>query len=126
MNFVFTDPVIQHFIVLAQQQPAPRPQSPLFLWGMILFIFAFFYLFIIRPQARQAKERQAMLSSVQKGNRVLFGGGIIGTVANLKENTVTIKVGDNIKLEVVRGAISRVIEKDDKLTDDPHAPGSNK
>ena len=69
------------------------------------------YLMLIRPQRRKEKERQALLSAVKSGDRVLFGGGIIGIVANVKEKTLVIKVGEKNRLEVIRGAVTQVLDK---------------
>jgi preprotein translocase subunit YajC len=63
---------------------------------------------------RREKERKAMLEQVKSGERVLFSGGIIGTVTNIKDDTVMIKVAENVKIEVARGAIIKVLEKGEK------------
>ena len=66
---------------------------------------------LIRPQKRREKERQALLGAVKTGDRVLFGGGMLGVVANVKEKTLIIKIADNVKIEIVRGAVSQVLDK---------------
>jgi preprotein translocase YajC subunit len=63
------------------------------------------------PQRRREKERQQLLEAIKTGDRVLFGGGIIGVVTNVKEKTYVIKVADKTKLEVVRGAVTQVLDK---------------
>jgi preprotein translocase subunit YajC len=87
---------------------APQ-QSPVFMFGWLAIMIAIFYLMLIRPQRRKEKERQALLQAVKTGDRVLFGGGIIGIVANVKEKTLVIKVAEKTKLEVLRGAVSQVL-----------------
>ena len=74
-------------------------------------IFAIFYFLLIRPQQRQRREREAMLGAVKKGDRVVTTGGLHGTVFGLSENTVTLRVGDGVKLEFDRSAIGRIVEK---------------
>jgi preprotein translocase subunit YajC len=59
-----------------------------------------------------------MIENVKSGARVMFSGGIIGTVTNVKEHTFIIRVADNTKIEVARGAVSRVLEKGEKPADD--------
>jgi len=81
----------------------------------MIIIFAIFYFMLIRPQQRKEKERREMIKAVKTGDRVLFGGGILGTVANVKDTTLTVKVADNVKFEIVRAAVSRVLGKDDKV-----------
>ena len=88
-----------------------QAQSPMFMFGWLAIMIAMFYFMLIRPQRRKEKERQALLSAVKSGDRVLFGGGIIGIVANVKEKTLVIKVGDKNRLEVIRGAVTQVLDK---------------
>lgn len=89
-------------------QPA---QSPIFMFGWLGIMIALFYFMLIRPQRRREKERQQLLNAIKSGDRVLFGGGIIGVIANVKEKTYVIKIADKTKLEVVRGAVTQVLEK---------------
>jgi len=86
-------------------------QSPYFMIGWLVIMMAIFYMLFMRPQQRREKERRAMLEGIRSGDRVIFSGGIIGIVTNVKEKTFVIKVADNVKVEVIRGAVSRVIEK---------------
>lgn len=77
---------------------------------LIMFgaIFAIFYFMIIRPQQKKAKEREKMLSEIQKGDKIVTGGGIHGTVAGLDEKTCLIDVGNNIKIKFERSAIASI------------------
>ncbi len=81
-----------------------------FVW--IAIMIAIFYVMIIRPQRRRDKERLDLLKQIKTGDRVLFSGGIIGVVANAKEKTFTIKIADKTKIEVLRGAVTQVLDKD--------------
>jgi preprotein translocase subunit YajC len=82
---------------------------------LIMFgaIFAIFYFMIIRPQQKRAKEREKLLSAVQKGDKVVLSSGMHGTVAGLEEKTVLIDAGNNIKIKFERSAIATVL-KDEK------------
>jgi preprotein translocase subunit YajC len=71
-------------------------------------IIVIFYFFIIRPQNKKQKETQKMLSAIKKGDRVVTIGGLHGTIQNVKESTVVIKVDDNARLEFSRSAIASV------------------
>ena len=84
----------------------------------MLIIFGIFYFMLIRPQQRKEKERKKMITELKTGARVMFGGGIIGVIANVKEYTFMIKIADGVKVEVSRSAVSRVIEKGEKAVDD--------
>ena len=74
-------------------------------------IFAIFYFFIIRPQRRQRDEHQKLLDSLQKGDRIVTSGGIIGEVVYLKEAEVTIKSGE-AKLVVLRSNIATITNRE--------------
>lgn len=74
-------------------------------------IFAIFYFLLIRPQQRQKKEREAMLASVRKGDRVVTTGGLHGTVVGLNEQIVTLKVADQVRLDFDRSALGRVVTR---------------
>jgi len=82
-----------------------------FISTIIMFgaIFLIFYFMIIRPQQKRSKEREKMLSNIQKGDKVVTSGGLHGTIAGLDEKTVLLQVGDNIKLKFERSAISSVV-----------------
>jgi preprotein translocase subunit YajC len=85
--------------------------------GYMAIIFALFYFMMIRPQMKKEKERKKMIAEIKTGDRVVFSGGILGSVANVKEQTFVIKIADNVKIEVARGAVARVIEKDEQVGD---------
>jgi preprotein translocase subunit YajC len=83
--------------------------SPMSLIFMIVAIFAVMYFLMIRPQQRQKKQQQDLLSRLTKGDKVITAGGIHGTIAGVKDNTVIVKIADNVKVEVNRSAISQVV-----------------
>jgi preprotein translocase subunit YajC len=99
------------FVAQAGQQPA----NPLGFAVPMIIIFAIFYFMMIRPQQRKEKDRRKMIDEVKTGARVMFSGGILGTVTNVKENTFMVKIADKVKVEVARGAVSRVLEKGEKV-----------
>ena len=74
----------------------------------LVLIFVIFYLFLIRPQNKKQKETEKMINALKKGDKVITIGGIHGTVSSVKENTVIVKVDDDVKLEFNRTAISTV------------------
>ncbi len=82
-----------------------------FISTIIMFgaIFLIFYFMIIRPQQKRAKEREKMLSNIQKGDKIVTSGGLHATIAGLDEKTVLLQVGDNVKLKFERSAISSII-----------------
>jgi len=73
-------------------------------------IFAIFYFLLIRPQQKTKRDRESMLASVKKGDRVVTSSGLHGTVIGLGEHTVTLRVADQVKLEFDRAALGRIVE----------------
>ena len=105
-------------LTIAQAAPTAAPAgSPLQFPIMMVILFAIMYFRMIRPQRRREKERKEMIASVKSGARVLLTSGIIGEVINVKENTLIVKIADNTKVEVVRAAISQILEKDEMPTE---------
>lgn len=78
----------------------------------LALIFVVFYFFLIRPQQTKAKQQRAMLDAIRRGDRVVTGGGLIGTVAKVVSNEeVLIDLADNVRVKVVRSTISSVLAK---------------
>ncbi len=79
----------------------------------LILIFAAFYFLLIRPQQRKAKHHREMLVRLRRGDKVLTGGGIIGTVTRVKdgENELTIEIAEGVKVTVARGTITDVLNK---------------
>ncbi len=75
---------------------------------MFGLIFVIFYFMIIRPQQKRAKERQALLDSVKKGDKIITSGGMHGKVINIDETTILVEVADNVKIKVERSAVTGV------------------
>ena len=87
------------------QQPAPNPLAMLFPFVMM---FGIFYLLVFRPQAKVRKDHERMLKGIKKHDEVVTTGGIFGTVVNVKPETVTVRVDENVRLEVEKSAIARL------------------
>jgi preprotein translocase subunit YajC len=98
-------------LTIAEAAPAATPAgSPLQFPIMMVILFGIMYFMMIRPQKRREKERKEMIASVKTGCRVLLTSGIIGEIINVKESTLIVRIADNTKVEVVRAAISQVLE----------------
>jgi preprotein translocase subunit YajC len=82
-----------------------------FISTIIMFgaIFLIFYFMIIRPQQKKSKEREKLLSNLQKGDKVVTSGGLHGTIAGLDEKTALIQVSENVKMKFERSAIATVL-----------------
>jgi preprotein translocase subunit YajC len=80
-------------------------ESTLIMFGAI---FAIFYFMIIRPQQKRGKEREKLLSNLQKGDKVITNSGIHATIAGIEEKTCLLDVGNNVKLKFDRSAIASI------------------
>ena len=106
-------------IVAMMGSPGGSGQNPGSSWmfgGYMIIIFALFYVMVLLPQRRKEKERKKLIEETKTGDRVVFSGGIIGTVANVKNHTFVVKVGDKVKMEILRGAVIRVLDKGEEIT----------
>ena len=73
--------------------------------------FVVFYFLLIRPQQKKAKEAKAMMEALQKGDEVVTAGGVLGRIAKLGEQYVTVEIAANTEITVQRGAISQLLPK---------------
>ncbi|MCD6394048.1 MAG: preprotein translocase subunit YajC [Planctomycetes bacterium] len=81
-----------------------------------ILIFVVMYLFLFRGPKKKQAEHKKMLSSLQKNDRVRTIGGILGTVIDIKDDEVTLKVDEsnNTKIKVTTGSIGAVLSDRDK------------
>ena len=86
----------------------PQTVNPMLQMFPLLLVFIIFYFMLIRPQQKKEKERLNMLKNIKKNDEVVTSGGIHAVVLNVKERTATLRVDDNVKIEVDKDAITRV------------------
>lgn len=84
------------------------------MWLMLIAIFAIMWLFMIRPQRKQQKEMEQFRNSLKKGDKVVTAGGIYGTIAEVNEHTVLLRVDGDVKLRIDKASLQR----------DPSAPAA--
>lgn len=84
----------------------------LFQLAPILLIFGVFYFILIRPAQKQQKQKEAMLAALKKGDRVVTSGGIYGTIASVEDQSVHLRIADNVKIRVARSAIGGLVDGD--------------
>jgi preprotein translocase subunit YajC len=79
---------------------------------LMAVIFGIFWFLIIRPQQKQEKARRAMLEALKKKDRVLTSGGILGSVADLRDDEVTVRISENpdVKIRVRRSAVVEILK----------------
>lgn len=79
----------------------------------IVALFAILYFLMIRPQQQRQKKHQEMIKNLKVDDRVITVGGIYGTIVKIKDNTVILRVADNVRIEFLKNAISQVTSKEE-------------
>ncbi len=90
----------------AAPQEGAQPVNPILSFLPFILIFVVFYFLFIRPQSKKQKEHNEMLNQLQKGDRVITTGGLIGSVVGITDDIVTLRFGENFKAEVGRSYIT--------------------
>lgn len=83
--------------------------------SMVLYFVVFFaimYFLMIRPQQKQAKQRQTLLSSLKAKDKVITSGGIYGKITKVKDNSVILLIADKVEIEVAKSGITSVENRD--------------
>lgn len=84
-------------------------------YWLIIYVVAFigiFYFMAIRPQQRQRRAQQALLSSLKKGDRVGTASGIYGTVKRVEDNVIVVEIAKGVSIKVARRAVVEILNKD--------------
>ena len=79
----------------------------------LILIFVVFYFLLIRPQQKQAKQHQAFLNDLKKGNKVITKGGVYGEIIGLTDAVLTLEIAENTRIKVAREAIAGPQVKED-------------
>lgn len=83
--------------------------------GLLPFalMFVVLYFLILRPQMKKTKDQQRMIDELEKNDEIVTSGGIHGTIINIKDDILVVKIADNVKIEISRAAVSRVKNKEE-------------
>lgn len=100
------------FISPAYAQAFGDSANTLVQFAPFVLIFVVFYFFVIRPQQQKTREHRNMLGALRRGDRVVTGGGIIGTVAKVVgDDEVLVDIAEGMRVRVVRSTITAVLAK---------------
>ncbi len=77
----------------------------------LVLIFSVMYFLLIRPQMKQQRDLATLQSKLKKNDEVVTLGGIHGTVVNVKESVVTLRVDENVRIDVDRSSVGRLIKE---------------
>jgi len=98
-------------VAYAQTGPGSGGFGSLVSFAPLILVFIIFYVLLIRPQQKKAKEHQQMLRQLKKNDEVMTSGGIYGKVVALTDAVVTVEVAPNVRLRVHRPQISDIVKE---------------
>ena len=81
-------------------------KNPILQFLPFILIFGIFYLLLIMPMRKRQKKHQELLSKLSKGDRVVTTGGIFGTVIEAEGEVLTVRIAENVKIQVARTAVA--------------------
>ncbi|OYQ33842.1 preprotein translocase subunit YajC [Niveispirillum lacus] len=84
----------------------------------LVLIFVVFYFLLIRPQQKKLKEHKAMLEALRRGDKVVTGGGIVGTIVKVADDEATVEIAENVRVRVLRSTITAVLAKTEPAGDE--------
>lgn len=92
---------------------AQEPGQPSLAFNLVLFggMFLLFWLLILRPQSKRAKEHKELVSGIGKGDEVLTSGGLLGKVVRVDEDYLALEVGVGAEVKMQKAAIAAVLPK---------------
>lgn len=88
--------------------PQAQAANPILNLVPLVLIFVIFYFMLIRPQKTKEREHQKMLGNLSKNDEVVTSGGIHGTIVNVKDKTVVLRIDENVKLEIDKNCIAYI------------------
>jgi preprotein translocase subunit YajC len=80
----------------------------------LVLIFVVFYFLLIRPQQKRAKEHKTMIDNLKKGDKIITSGGLFGIIESVGTNTVTVKVGENVKIKLGKSYVASLRASSDE------------
>lgn len=80
---------------------------------VLVVLFAFMYLLLIRPQRKQQRRHQDMLQNLKVGDEVITAGGIYGDVAAIEDEKVHVLIAEDVEIEVARRSIASIVPADE-------------
>jgi preprotein translocase subunit YajC len=77
----------------------------------LIAIFAVFYLMLIRPQSKRAKEQKLMIEALQKGDEVVTAGGLLGRVVKVSGTYVILQIAENVQITTLKSSMQTLLPK---------------
>jgi preprotein translocase subunit YajC len=100
----------QTVVSAAAPAAANSPLAMVISFAPFIIIMILFYFLMIYPQNKERKKKEEALNAIQRGDRILTRGGVYGTVADIKEQILIVKIAENVKVEIDRSFVELVIK----------------
>ena len=85
--------------------------NPIVSFLPLILMFGVFYFLLIRPQQQKQKEQTNMLAKLEKNDEIITAGGVHATIVAVNDKTATIRIAENVKVEIEKASISQVTKK---------------
>ena len=101
------------FLMGASGGAGQQSGNPLMSFLPLIMIIAIMYFLLLRPQFKRQKEQKQMLENLQKGDKILTAGGIVGTIAGIRETDgmLIVKISENVKVDMTKTSVVQVLSK---------------
>lgn len=90
------------FVMMSQGQP----QSAWTSFVPLVIMLGIFYFLLIAPMRKRQKQQEQMIADLKTGDRVVTSGGIYGTIVGIKEDRLTLRIADQVKVEITKSSVS--------------------
>ena len=81
----------------------------------LILIFGIFYILLIRPQQKKAKQHRDMLNNIRRGDKIITSGGIIGTVNKVFDNReLSVQISDDVEIKIAPGMVADLYTQPEK------------
>ncbi len=95
----------------AQAAASAQSEGSLMSLLPLILIFAVFYLLLIRPQSKRAKEHKQMIEALQRGDEIITNGGELGLILNVSESYVVVEIAPNVEVTLLKTAVQTLLPK---------------
>jgi preprotein translocase subunit YajC len=86
---------------------------------VIVFLFALFWLLVLRPQRRRTQEQTELIDSLEEGDEIVSAGGLYGTIKEIEGETLHVEIADGLVVRLARNAVVGLVEEDEEPVDEP-------
>ena len=75
----------------------------------MVLIFVIFYLLLIRPQQKRAKQHKTMVAELAKGDEIVTNGGTLGKITGIDDNFLTVEIAAGVRIKVQRMSVAQMM-----------------